>query len=101
MMDVPTELCKVHPPISPYQTRIIRLHGDNGAADSPLGCNLFPPDILHPKFEGLGVRATLGEANYIVKYEAFSYTWGSSETTETITCNCVDFSITENLFQAS
>ena len=99
-MDVPAELCKVHPPIRPYQTRTIRLHGANSAADSPLVCELYPADILHSKFEGLGVHAPPGEADYIAEYEALSYTWGSPEATETITCNDVDFPITENLFRA-
>ncbi|KAH6684082.1 heterokaryon incompatibility protein-domain-containing protein [Halenospora varia] len=93
-------MSKVYSPIKPYQTRLLRLHSDNDTPDAPLICDLYPADILHTKFEGLGVRAPLGEDDHIAEYEALSYAWGSPEKTKSITCNGVGFLLTVNPFQA-
>jgi hypothetical protein len=86
--------------LTPYQTRIIRLYSDYGAPELPLTCNLYTADILHPKFNGLGIRTPLSETDYMVQYDAPSYTWGSGETTRTILCNDIELPVGENLFRA-
>lgn len=87
-------------PINSYQTRLIRLHDDNGVPNSDLICDLLTADILHPRFEGLGVRSGSNEGDSIVAYEALSYAWGSNDRTKTIKCNDIEFPITQNLWQA-
>jgi hypothetical protein len=76
------------------------LHGDNGNPDSQLECDLYTADILHAKFEGLGVRGNNGEDDFYTSFDALSYTWGVSGNTQHITCDGHDFTITENLFDA-
>jgi hypothetical protein len=87
-------------PISPYQTRIICLHGACGKPDSPLICDLSPADILHPTFEGLGLRSPAADENRLVEFDALSYTWGGSDDAQVITCNGVRLPITKNLSEA-
>jgi hypothetical protein len=83
-----------------YQTRTLRLHGANDCPDRPLVCSLYVADILHPTFEGLGLRALPGEADRRVEYEALSYTWGGEQSAASISCNGNLFRVTENLFEA-
>ena len=87
-------------PITPYQTRILCLRGDHGAPDSLPVCDLYVADILHPKYEGLGVRSLNGENDDIKEYEALSYFWGSEGKAEVIVCNSVKFPISRTLFEA-
>jgi hypothetical protein len=88
----------VYIPIQPYQTRIIRLHGDNEQPSSPLVCELLVADILHPSFEGLGLRSQHGDR--LVEFHALSYTWDGQQSSEVITCNDKSFFITRNLHDA-
>ncbi|KAF2662331.1 HET-domain-containing protein, partial [Lophiostoma macrostomum CBS 122681] len=78
----------------------MRLHSDQGTAGSPLICELYPADILHPTFEGLGVRYPSDEEDCLIHYDALSYTWGDGVRKDTIMCNGVEFSISQNLSEA-
>lgn len=86
--------------IGAYQTRILRLHGHNGEAESPIRCDLFPADIVDESFGGIGVRSTSHGEDYIIPYEALSYCWGNATRSKSITCNNTPFAITENLYSA-
>ncbi|KAH7405636.1 heterokaryon incompatibility protein-domain-containing protein [Phaeosphaeria sp. MPI-PUGE-AT-0046c] len=86
--------------ISIYQTRILCLHGDDGIAGSALRCDLYPADIVHPSFAGIGVRSGRNGEDYVVPYEALSYAWGSTVYSKSIICNDVHVGITENLYHA-
>ncbi|KAF2121681.1 heterokaryon incompatibility protein-domain-containing protein [Lophiotrema nucula] len=101
-MDLTAASRKLYRPIKPYQTRLLRLHGEAGASDSPLRCDLYHANILHPKFEGLGVFAPSddGKDDFITCYDALSYTWGNGELTRSVGCNEDRFPITENLYEA-
>jgi hypothetical protein len=66
-MDITPVKQGVYRAIKAYQTRIIRLHRDTGAPESSLVCSLCTADILHPTFEGLGVRSPSGEEDYVVE----------------------------------
>ncbi|TGO54011.1 hypothetical protein BCON_0114g00220 [Botryotinia convoluta] len=90
----------LYKPIKPYQTRLIRLYYHNGIPNSQLICDLLTADILHTRFNGIGVRSVLDDGDSILEYEALSYTWGSNHLTKTIKCNNIDVWITETLFQA-
>jgi hypothetical protein len=72
-MDVAPEPNPLYRPVTPYQTRILCLHGDHGAPNSLLVCDLYVVDILHPKHNGLGVRSLNGENDDIKEYDALSY----------------------------
>lgn len=76
------------------------LHGDNGVSDSPLVSSLYTADILHPKFEGLGLRSPSDKVESVIEYDALSYSWGIGESAKIIICNGFEFPITENLFEA-
>ncbi|KAI1173328.1 heterokaryon incompatibility protein-domain-containing protein [Nemania sp. FL0916] len=91
---------QLYTPINHYQTRIIQLYNDSGFSDSPLRCGLHIADLLHPKFEGVGIRGFTNDTDRFIRYDALSYTWGDGKTTQIITCNGLDFPITENLSQA-
>lgn len=89
---------KLYTPIGPFQTRLIALHGDHGA-DLPLECHLYTAYLSHPKFDGLPTCIP-GETEILIPYEALSYTWGKGELERTVSCNGIDFPISETLFQA-
>lgn len=91
---------QLYQPISVYQTRILCLHGDEGVAESPLRCDLYPADILHPSFGGIGVRSDKNGEDRVIPYEALSYAWGNNVCSKSIVCNDVPFTITENLHDA-
>jgi hypothetical protein len=57
-------------------------------------------DILHPSFEGIGVRSFDTDESHLRKFEALSYVWGSQEDLKQIMCNNVSLSVTKNLFEA-
>ncbi|KAF1849081.1 uncharacterized protein K460DRAFT_280001, partial [Cucurbitaria berberidis CBS 394.84] len=59
---------------------------------------MYVADILHAKFEGLGVHTPAG--NRLIEYDALSYSWGSEETPQILVCNGVEISIGENLSAA-
>lgn len=99
-LDANSKLREMYDPIKPYQTRIMRLHSDRGAPDSPLICDLYPADILHPTFEGLGIRLPSSEEDHLIGFDAISYTWGDGNNGEIIICNGVDFPISQNLSEA-
>lgn len=99
-MDVAPKPHPVYRPINPYQTRILCLHGDHGVPDSLLVCDLYAADILHPTYEGLGVRSLNGENDRIEKYDALSYTWGSGENAEVMVCNGAKLPIGNGLSEA-
>lgn len=99
-MNEVTKSQKIYDPIGPYTTRLIRLHSDNGSRESPLSCDLYPADILHPTFEGFGIRSTTGEEDSLVEFDALSYTWGDGANPETLLCNGVSFPISRNLSEA-
>ena len=99
-MDVLLRSRDVYSQIRPYQTRLIRLHGDRGSPDSPLTCDLYPADILNLAYEGLGIRSPADEDDYLVEYEALSYAWGNSENDAIILCNSVNFPVSPNLSEA-
>jgi hypothetical protein len=86
--------------LAPYQTRLLCLHGANYDLESELVCTLYVADILHPSFEGLGVRSYDTDESHLKKFEALSYVWGSQEDLKQITCNNVSLSVTKNLFEA-
>jgi hypothetical protein len=86
--------------LAPYQTRLLCLHGANYDLESELICTLYDADILHPSFEGLGVRSCDTDKSHLKSFEALSYVWGSQEDLMQITCNNVPLSITKNLFEA-
>jgi hypothetical protein len=86
--------------LAPYQTRLLCLHGANHDLESVLVCTLYVADILHPSFEGLGVRSCNTDESHLRKFEALSYVWGSQEDLKQITCNKVSLSVTKNLFEA-
>ena len=96
--DMPKDYLGV--PITEYQTRLILLHGAHGLPECPLVCEVFAADILHPKFNGLGVRAPAGDADYLARFDALSYGWGGPTPTYPIVCNGIDRTINENLYQA-
>ena len=99
-MDIAPERHHLYRPIKPHQTRILSLRGDHGAPKSLLVCDLHVADILHPKYEGLGVRSLNGENDVIKEYDALSYVWGSEGNAEVIVCNSVKFPISRTLFEA-
>ena len=86
--------------LAPYQTRLLCLHGANYDLESVLVCTLYVADILHPSFEGLGVRSYNTDKSHLRSFEALSYVWGSQEDLKQITCNNVSLSVTKNLFEA-
>jgi hypothetical protein len=90
----------VYCPVTAYQTRIIRLHGANDVQESPLVCTLYVADILHPSFEGLGIRSLSDGEDCLVEYDALSYVWGVQKSWRQIICNNMHFSVTEGLFEA-
>lgn len=55
-------------PIQPYQTRLVQLHGDGCNINTPVVCELMVPDLLHPTFEGLGLRSLEGDR--LAEYDA-------------------------------
>jgi hypothetical protein len=85
----------VYKPIQPYQTRLIRLYRSRGALDAPLVCSLETADLLHSIVEGLGLHSATGDQ--AVEYNALSYTWGSEEKSEVITCSGAKLQIGANL----
>ena len=99
-MDITSKSQGIYRPIKPYQTRIVYLHGDNGVSDSPVVCTLYTADILHPKYEGLGLRSPFDEEETLIEFDALSYTWGNGKCVEYIICNDSKFAVTENLFEA-
>ena len=56
--------------LAPYQTRLLCLHGANYDLESVLVCTLYVADILHPSFEGLGVRSFDTDESHLRKFEA-------------------------------
>jgi hypothetical protein len=100
LLQLNMQVATIYTPLMPYQTRLIRLRGYERSSDSPIKCNIYTVDILHPDFEGLGLRSASGENDRLVEYDALSYTWGAKENKKTIECDDVDFPITENLFNA-
>jgi hypothetical protein len=86
--------------LAPYQTRLLCLHGANYDLESVLVCTLYVADILHPSFEGLGVRSCNSNQSHLRSFEALSYVWGSQEGLKQITCNNMSLSVTKNLFEA-
>ena len=86
--------------LAPYQTRLLCLHGANYDLESVLVCTLYVADILHPSFEGLGVRSFDTDESHLRKFEALSYVRGSQEDLKQIMCNNVSLSVTKNLFEA-
>lgn len=91
---------QLYQPISLYQTRILCLHGDNEVVGSRMRCDLYPADILHPSFGGIGVRSDKNGEDHVVPYEALSYAWGETVRNKNIICNDTPFAITENLHEA-
>jgi len=90
----------VYRSIQPYQTRVIRLHGDQGSPGSLLSAIFSLADILHPNMTVFGVRSLSGEEDRLEEYEALSYSWGNSDDTEVILCNNVKLLISKTLFEA-
>ncbi|KAJ4289863.1 hypothetical protein N0V90_011196 [Kalmusia sp. IMI 367209] len=86
--------------ITAHQTRIFLLHGENGVQDCPLVGEVFAADILHPKFDGLGIRGPPGVTDYVAQFDALSYCWGDPKCTHIIVCNDIDLPINGNLYQA-
>lgn len=91
---------RIYTPINFYQTRLIRLEGDNGDPASPLVCSLHVADILHPKFEGLRLRSGLSTGQgHIAEYDALSYTWGTNGFTQILACNDVELRLPKIFFR--
>ncbi|KAF2034488.1 hypothetical protein EK21DRAFT_108106 [Setomelanomma holmii] len=90
----------VYHPISVYQTRIILLHGHNGAPASPIEISLRSADLVHPNFKGIGLRSPTHAEDSIVSCVALSYTWGETTTKKKIICNKFSFTITQNSHDA-
>jgi hypothetical protein len=93
-------IATIYRPIKPYQTRLLRLHGDLGVPESPLICDLYPATILHPAFEGLAIRLPPDENDCLIEYDALSYTWGDNSNKDTIICNGAELRISQNLSEA-
>ena len=87
-------------PITPYQTRLLCLDGDNGLSDSQVSCSLYTADLLHTNVEGLLVRSTASATESLITYDALSYAWGSGGKFSEIRCNGLQVLVTENLFKA-
>lgn len=51
-------------------------------------------DILHPSFEGLGLRGK--HCDRLVEFHALSYTWDGQASSEIITCNDQSLPVTPN-----
>jgi hypothetical protein len=90
----------VYRPIVAHQTRIIRLQGADGTTEGPLVCTLYVADILHPSFEGLGIRSLFGDKDQLVEYDVLSYTWEAQQCSQHIFCNDALLPVTDNLFEA-
>jgi hypothetical protein len=73
---------------------------DNGDPDSQLECDLHTADILHTKFEGLGVRGKGETEDFYTGYDALSYTWGVSGDTKHLGDGKVVSFAHDNLFDA-
>jgi hypothetical protein len=118
MNETPTKeaMGELYQPLQPFQTRIIRLHSEEGPPDTPIVCSLYVADILHPRFRAVGLRSlpdrdacSLGEGDTcsihqedasFTSYDALSYTWGSRKSNRKILCNGLPFPVTDNLFDA-
>jgi hypothetical protein len=63
-------------------------------------CTLYVADILHPSFEGLGIRSLFGDEDQLVEYDALSYTWGAQHCSQHTFCNDALLPVTDNLCEA-
>jgi hypothetical protein len=91
---------KLYSPILEFQTRLIRLHGHFGIGDCALSCDLYTTTIPDRKFGGLIVCTPPDEKDFVVQYDALSYTWGDGSLTGNVLCNGVEMPISDNLSQA-
>lgn len=90
----------LYQPINSYQTRLLRLDGDNGFPGSQVSCSLYTADLLHPNVEGFLVRSVTSATESLIEYDALSYAWGSGGKVCKIGCNGLQVLVTENLFEA-
>ena len=91
----------LYSPILPDQTRILYL--PRRASTSPeyvIECFLYAADILHPVFDGVGLRTEGGREDRMVQFNALSYVWGSPKKTASIVCNGLKVPITPTLYDA-
>jgi hypothetical protein len=84
----------MYAPLNPWQTRLLRLYP--GTFDEPMQCDLLIVDLIY--FEGVVLRSS--HKDHIITYDALSYTWGDSQSSNSIFCNDEEFHITDNLFVA-
>lgn len=91
----------LYSPILHDQTRILYLPRRTAAGPEDLiECFLYKAEILHPAFNGLGLRTEDGKDDRTIKFNALSYVWGSPEKTASMICNGLTVPITPTLHGA-